>query len=136
LEAIKALARWFSYLFHGLLTLFLVVACSLALASGIRELQVQMLPWAGRTLIWVLLGGSLWGFFTLCLAVRGKLRGLFFLWCLAVAGLLLKGYIFSGYRFAPGEARWAFGLIGASLISVAGAWFQMLRRLDDRWRLR
>ena len=125
MAAIKALLRLFSYLFHALLTLFLVAVSGLALASGSPSVQFGMLPWSGPTLVRVLFFGALAGLVTLVLAMLGKVRFLFFLWCLAVAVLLLKGYIFSGYRFVPGEARKALYLILASWIALAGGWFQM-----------
>ena len=46
------------------------------------------------------------------------------LWSLLVAVLLLKGYIFSGYKFGTGEFKTAIYLIVASLIALLGAWFQ------------
>ena len=42
--------------------------------------------------------------------------------------LLVKGYIFSGYKFQPNEFRTALYLIAASFIALFGAWFQLRRR--------
>ena len=39
------------------------------------------------------------------LAIRGKLRPLFFLWALVVTYYLIKGYFLGGYRFTPDGTR-------------------------------
>jgi hypothetical protein len=46
--------------------------------------------------------------------------------------LLLKGYIFSGYRFIPGEYHTAMYLIVGSVIALMGAWVQMGRKSGAR----
>jgi hypothetical protein len=132
LEVIKALLSFLSYVFHGLLCLILIAMSGLAMAAGAQTLQLGMLPWTGSTLLHVMFFGALFGLLTVILAIRGKLRPLFFLWSLAVTLLLLKGYVFSGYRFVPGEFRTAIYLIVGSLIALLGAWVQMLRPAKDR----
>ncbi|MBZ5622290.1 MAG: hypothetical protein LAQ69_26700 [Acidobacteriia bacterium] len=123
----KVLLRFFSYLFHGILALFLVAVSGLTLASGGQSLHLGMLPWTGSTLTRVVFFGSIGGLVTLVLAIRGWLRVLFFIWSLGAVVLLVKGYIFSGYHFGAGEARMAGYLTIASLVALAGAWFQMWR---------
>jgi hypothetical protein len=86
-----------------------------------------MLPWSGATLNYFLLGGALFGLFSIVLAVLGRLRFLFLLWSLAVAVLITKGYIFSSYRFGVGGWRSAAYLIVAAWVAVAGAWFQLFQ---------
>jgi len=116
--------RYFSLLFHLLLVWFLIAVSGLALASGTPSLNLKMLPWAGTTLPYVLFFGALAGLLIVLLAIRGTLRILFVIWSLLVAVLLLKGYIFSGYKFGTGEFKTAIYLIVASLIALPGAWFQ------------
>jgi hypothetical protein len=123
-EAVKLIMRYFGFLFHLLLVLFLIAVSGLALASGTPSLNLKMLPWSGTTLSYVLFFGALAGLLILLLAIRGTLRVLFLLWSVLVAYLLVKGYIFSGYKFATGEFRNAIYLIVASLIALLGAWFQ------------
>ena len=107
----------------------------LALAAGTPSLHLGMLPWTGQTLTYVLFFSSIFGLIAVILAMRARLRALFFLWSLAVPVLLVKGYIFSGYHFAVGEALPAAGLIAASLVALAGAWFQLWRKIERaRWR--
>ena len=103
MAALKTVVSWLSYLFHFLLALLLLGIAGLALASGPPDLHLEMLPWSGPTLAYVLLAGSLFALLSIALAIMGRLRFLFLLWSLAVAVLLTKGYIFSGYRFGAGE---------------------------------
>src|SRR6476661_7503752 len=108
---LKAIMRYFSYLFHALLALFLIAVSGLAMASG-GDLRLRMLPWEGDTLERVVLIGSIVGLLTVILAMRGALRILFLIWSFLVFVLLVKGYIFSGYKFQPNEFRTALYLIG------------------------
>jgi uncharacterized membrane protein len=132
LDVTKALLSFLSYLFHGLLCLILLAMSSLAIAGGAQTLQLGMLPWTGSTLLYALLFGSLAGLATVILAINGKWRPLFFVWSLAVALLLLKGYIFSGYRFVPGEFRTAMYLIVGSVIALIGSWLAMGQKAGAR----
>jgi hypothetical protein len=125
LAVLKAVVSWLSYLFHFLLALLLLEIAAIALVSRPRTLHLEMLPWGGSTLDYILLAGSLFGLLSIALALMGRLRILFLLWSLAVAVLLTKGYIFSGYRFGAGEWRHAVYLMAAAWVAVAGAWFQL-----------
>jgi hypothetical protein len=125
--AVKALLRIFSYVFHALLALFLIAVAVLSLLSGTSDLQMRMLPFTGTTLVYVLLFAPLFGLITILLAIKGKLRVLFFLWTLVVLGFLLRGYVFSPYRFRLGEFTTVVYLVSGALISVLGAWFQVRR---------
>ncbi len=132
MEVLKALLSFFGYLFHGLLCLILIALSGLAMAAGAQTLQLGMLPWTGSTLLYTLFFGALFGLLTVILAIKGKLRPLFFVWSLAVTLLLVKGYVFSGYHFIPGEFRSAIYLIAASIVALVGAWAQMLRPARGR----
>jgi hypothetical protein len=132
LEVIKALLSFLSYVFHGLLCLILIAMSGLAMAAGAQTLQLGMLPWTGSTLIYALFFGALLGLLTVILAIKGWMRPLFFVWSLVVTVLLVKGYIFSGYHFIPGEFRRAMYLIGGSVIALFGSWAQMGRKAGAR----
>jgi hypothetical protein len=123
--ALKALFRYFSFLFHGLLALFLLAISGLTLATGAANLHLGMLPWTGSTLVYVLFLGSLAGLVSLVMAFRRTWTWLFFVWALAVFVLLVKGYVFTGYHFATGEAKTAGYLILGSFIALIGAWTAM-----------
>jgi hypothetical protein len=129
-EAVKTLLRLFSYLFHGILALFLIAVSGFALASGTPSLELGMLPWTGLTLARAVLVGAIFGLITVLLAVASKWRLLFLLWSLAVVVLLIRGYIFSGYHFQPGGLSTAAALTACSLVALAGAWFQLFRRRE------
>jgi hypothetical protein len=127
--ALKTVISWLSYLFHSLLALCLLGLASIALISGNQTLHLEMLPWSSPSLDYILLGGAVLGFVSVLLAITGRLKFLFFVWSLVVAALLLKGYIFSSYRFAAGELRTTIYLILASWVAILGAWFQMRRQV-------
>jgi hypothetical protein len=130
---VKALVRYFSYLFHGLLAVFLVAVSSFALASGPERLRLEMLPWKGATLTYVVFFGALFGIASIVLAILGKLRPLFLLWSVLVAVLMIKGFVFSPYYFGRGQLSTAIFLMLAALISLMGAWFQM-RSCSPSWK--
>ena len=132
MEVIKALMSFLSYVYHGLLCLMLFLMSGLSMLAGAQTVQLGMLPWTGPTLLYVLFFGALLGLLTVVLAVRRTWRPLFFAWSLAVTLLLVKGYIFSGYHFSPGEFRTAVYLIVGSLIALIGAWVQMGRPAPAR----
>jgi hypothetical protein len=126
--ALRALMRVFSYLFHLLLTLFLLAISCVALSSG-QPLQLEMLPWQGRTLTWWLLGAALAGLASVVLAISRKWRPLFFLWSLLVLAMLARGFFFSHYYFVgPPEFHGALYLTAGALIAAFGAWFQLRRK--------
>jgi hypothetical protein len=126
--ALRALVRVFSYLFHGLLTLFLLAISVVALSSG-QTLQLEMLPWQGKPLTWWLLGAALAGLLAVVLAVCGKWRALFFLWSIAVFAIMVRGFFFSHYYFAgPPEFHRALYLTGGALVAALGAWFPLRRQ--------
>jgi hypothetical protein len=132
LEVFKALLSFLGYVFHGLLCLILFAMSGLAMAAGAQTLQLGMLPLTGSTLLYAVFFGALLGLVTVILAIQGRLRPLFFGWSLLVTLLLLKGYIFSGYRFSPGEFPMALGLIVGSMIALIGSWVQMGREAGAR----
>jgi len=132
-QAVKAVLRFFSYLFHLLLGLFLLAVALLALGTGPHALRLDMLPWTGDALAYLILFGAIFDLVSLVLALKGKLRPLFFLWALAVAVLLLRGYFFSGYRFSPGDIRIGLELLAASWLALVGAWFVVRHSLKPRY---
>jgi hypothetical protein len=120
-----AIVRYYSYIFHGLLALFLVAVSGMALAVSPQSLHLDMLPWTGSTLTYVVFFGGLFGLLTVVLAILRKLPALFFVWSLVVTAMMIQGYFFSGYGFDPGGFLTAVALIVGSLIAIAGAWSQM-----------
>lgn len=132
MAAVRFILSVFSFLFHGLLALFLTALACLALAWG-TTLHLEMLPWTGSTLEYVLLFGGLCGLALVILAVLGKLRPLFFVWTLAVLVLMVKGYVLSGYHFDPASAKTAGYLMLGAFVALIGGWLQMFRRSERRF---
>ncbi len=125
MAALKTLISWLAVLFHALFSLLWIVLGSLALAIGPQALNLQMLPWTGSALAEVLLFGGLLGLTSVVLAILKKLRFVFLLWSLAVAILLTKSLIFSGYVFPPGEWKQGVYFVAAAWFAVLGAIFLM-----------
>jgi hypothetical protein len=132
LEVVKALLRFFSYLFHGLLCLMLLAMSALAMAGGATTLNLGMIAWTGATTTYILFLCALFGLLTVILAIRGSLRPLFFLWSLVVVIVLIKGYFLSSYHFEPGGFNTALYLIAGSLIALLGSWLRMTAKLPVR----
>jgi hypothetical protein len=124
--------RIFSYVYHGLLALFLLAISSLALVGGTHTIHIDFLPWQGASLTYWLFFSALFGLITIVLAVKGILRGLFFLWSLVILVVLVKGFFLSPHVFEPGEWKTAALITLGALVAVAGAWFR-LRQARDRW---
>ena len=123
--------RIYSYLFHGLLALFLLAISAVALLSG-TSLHLEMLPWSGRTATYILLAGALFGLISLLMALKHTARFLFFLWSLGVFVMLTKGYFLSSYHFeGMSTFRTAALLTAGALLAVFGAWFQMTMPLAE-----
>ncbi len=95
---LKALLRVFSYIFEGLLALFALGISAVALGSH-NPLNLTFLPWTGEKLTYVLLPLALVGLLLVLLAMGGRLRGLYFLWSVAVFAVLFRGFFLTGYKF-------------------------------------
>ncbi len=132
MEIGNSIMRYFAYVFHALLAFFLLAVAGLALASGTPSLQFGMLPWDGSTLNYVLFFGALAGLVTLLLALRGTWPVLFLLWSALVALLLLKGYIFTGYRLQSGEWKAALLLLIGAFLALPGAWSKFRAKPQPR----
>ncbi len=118
MKAFGLLLRLFSYLFELILSLFLT---GIALAAGSTSLQLGMLPWTGAMLNRWVLGLGVLGILVTLLAVVGRFRFLYPLWCLAVLVLMVRGFFVSGYSFAgPDEWRMALWLTAGAFVAFLG----------------
>jgi hypothetical protein len=123
--ALRAVMRVFSYLFHGLLALFLLAISAMALSSG-QILHLEMLPWHGQSLSYWLLFSAIVGLVALILAIMRTWRLLFVLWSLAVLVVMVRGFFLGPYEFAGRpEFYRALYLSAGALIAALGAWFQL-----------
>lgn len=126
MRAVAYLLQAFSYLFHLLLSLFLLAAAALAY-TGPSPLALGILPWTGTTLLYIVAAGGAFGLISTLLAVLGKLRLLFLLWNLAVVVFLIRGYASFTYRFSPGESTFALYFTLGALVALLGAWSRLRR---------
>ena len=123
MEALRAMMRVYSYLYHGVLSLFLIGVSGLALLTD-TSLKLDMMPWSGKTLPLWLFGTALGGLIIVVLAAAGKLRPLFLLWALAVLVLMVRGYFLSPYNFGGTQGlRTALLLTAGCMLAVVGAWY-------------
>lgn len=120
--SLSFLLRLFSYLFHLALTLFFLGVSVVTALSGLHNLSFPMLPWQGESLTWWLLGLSVFGLASLLLAVSGRFRHLFPLWCLFVLGIMAWGMFLSPAYSFPSPGAFQRGLwltIGALIAFLA-----------------
>ena len=125
-SAVRILMRFYSYLYHALLALFLLGLSGLAMLSGGHTLHLDVLPWDGTALMWWLFGSALFGLMCIGLALAGRVRPLFFVWTLVVLVMMVRGYFFSTHTFHSGEVSTALYLVAGALLAVVGGWFQMV----------
>lgn len=98
-NALLWLLRFCAYVFHLLLSLFLIGMGVVALAAH-EDLMLGMLPWKGATLTRAVLMLGAAGIVCVVLAVTGAARWLFPLWSLFAFIMLLRGFFLSPYTFA------------------------------------
>jgi hypothetical protein len=126
---IAVLSRIFSYLFHLMLSGFLLGIASLAALGGQHNLRLDMLPWTGADLTWWLMASSLFGLLSVILAIFGKFRLLFTVWSAVALFLMARGYFFSPYTFSgPEEFQFAGLLTLGALLAFLGSLMQFRRR--------
>ncbi len=128
MSVLAALLRIFGYLFHLMLSGFLLGISSLAALGGQHNLRLEMLPWVGEDLTWWLIALGLFGLLSVILAVFGKLRILFTVWSAAALVLIVRGYFFSPYTFSgPEEFKFAGLLALGALLAFLGSLTQFRR---------
>jgi hypothetical protein len=124
---VRTVVRLFSFLFHGLLALFLLALSVMALSSG-QSLHLGMLPWHGQSLTYWLLFSALLGLVSLVLALGRTWRFVFVLWSLVVLVMMVRGFFLGPYEFhGRPDLHRALILSACALVAVPGAWFQLRR---------
>ena len=118
---LKTILRFYSYLYHLILGLFLFIIGAFGLLGSNKTLQMPLLPWDDPTLTYVVFFGSLAGLISLVLAVTGKLRLPFRLWTIVVFVLMFRGYFLTGY-YLGGVLLNAVLLTLGALLAVYGSW--------------
>ena len=103
------LLRIAAYLYHALLSLWLLGVGIMAWSSGENNLTLGMLPWKDATLTHAILILGVVGFLCVLLAVFGTLRWLFVLWTLFALVMMFRGFFMSSYSF-PDDAQFKFAV--------------------------
>lgn len=118
--------RVYSYLFHGLLSLVMILMALVSWLSGAHAFNLFLLPWQGSVLRWVLLVCGLVGLVVVWLATRQRLPVLFLAWSALVFLALLRGFFFGWVHYlrGPYPLSWALTLTLAALAALAGGWLQ------------
>lgn len=125
MKVIGMIVKIYSYLYHLVLALLLAALATVAFATGLHNLRLEMLPWTGTALSWWLLSLGLAGVLCTALAVKGVLRAAFLVWTVAVLALMIRGFFFSPYRFAGWQGFWMILLlVFGALVAVLGGWLQ------------
>jgi hypothetical protein len=121
--------RFYSYLFHGLLALFLLAVSLVPLFSGIHNLQLGIVPGEGITLTFTLMAIGLIGVLIVLAAVIGKTQTPLFVWSVLVLLAMLWGYFLRPYRWSGPEAfRSTLLLVFGAVLAAVGAWYARQRR--------
>lgn len=124
MDILGALLRLYSYLYEFLLSLFLFLVSTLVLTGGKNDLHLPMLPWEGASLTHWVFALSLLGLIVTILAVLGKLRVLFPIWCLFVVIMMVRGYfISSGFYYTGGSSQFwnVVALFVGSILAFLGS---------------
>jgi hypothetical protein len=123
--------RFFSYIYHVPLSLFLFGLGLVGWMSPSAALRVPWFAWEGDHAK-VLMAGGAFGLFAVLLAITGKCRPLFALWTLAVVVMFVRGFFWGPYAYSGADefkqVLWLFaGAVLAFLASLTG-----LRKSPDR----
>jgi hypothetical protein len=123
----------YSYLFHLLLSIFLLGAASISAASR-QPLNLRMLPFTQETMLsGVLVLGAI-GLVATMLAMLRIFRYLFPVWAAIVLYFMVRGFLFSTYAFSDKKGfESALWLIVGALAAFIGSLWALKRR--RRWRI-
>lgn len=121
--------RAYSYLFHGLLSLAMVLIALVSWFSGSHSLDLRLLPWKDEVLRWLLFICGVAGLVIVWLATREKGGLAFLIWSVVVLLALLRGFFFGWVHYlrGPYSLSAALMLCLAALVALAGAWLHYRR---------
>lgn len=132
LRAFGFLLRLYSYLFHLILSLFLLGIAILSYTSH-QPLDLGMLPFTSDRIVSGVFLLGVAGLLATALAITRIFRYLFPVWAAAVLYLMVRGFILSPYRFPDaGAFKTALWLILAAAAAVVGALWTVLKRRRGR----
>jgi len=130
---INGLLKFYAYLFHLALSVFLLGIAVLA-RTGHQALHLEMLPFNQGRLISRVSMMSLIGFVCIFLALVRIFEFVFPLWALTFVVLLVWGFFFTPYTFhgVPGLEH-ALLLIFASLLAFYGSIMVLMPQRRNRY---
>lgn len=124
MNAVGFILRLYSYAYQLVLALFVFAVAMVLLTLGQHNVHVEAMPWKeGQEAVNGMLGLGLMGLVCTALAMLGRLRFVFPLWCLVVLVLMVRGLVLGGYHFS-GDAEF-----NAALWLIAGAFGAFLSSL-------
>ena len=128
-NALLWLLRAFAYLYHTLLSLFVLGLGIMTWMGGENNLKLGMLPWEGATLTRAVTIIGIAGLVCVLLALLGWLRWLFVLWCLFALVMMFRGFFATGYSF-PDESQFKFAvwLTAGAFVAFLGSLSLLSRR--------
>ncbi len=123
MNALRALLRLFSYVFHALFVFVTLAMAVITLVGGPQTVNFYLLPWQGKALVYGLLVLAAAGVIVLMLAVRGRTQRLYLIWSVLVLLLVVRYFFFSDYGYIPGtgDFTWAVVFVAAGLLALLGA---------------
>ena len=121
---VNTILRFFSYLYHLALILFLLILGTFGLFGTNKGLSLKVLPWEDPALSYWLFFGSL---ICLGLAAAGKLKLPFRLWTVVVFVLMVRGFFLTSYYLGDFFQTAVLITLGA-LIALYGSWTSTRRR--------
>ncbi|MBI4905647.1 MAG: hypothetical protein HY820_18590 [Acidobacteria bacterium] len=118
----KLLLRLYSFIFHLPLAFLLFAIGAFGLIDGAYNMNIDFLPWSGKTLVYTLAGIGFVGLLSVYQAIKGKMKFLFALYALIVLVLAVNGVLFSGHRYADANAfYWALAYVAGAFVAFIGA---------------
>lgn len=131
---LRILVEIYSFLFHGLLSLFLLGIALVAYISGSTTFAIDFLPWEGPPLVRILLLANLIGLAVVVLAAVGKFRLLYPLWAVVVLYYAANGVFVLKTYSGPDEFQWALLFLLGAFLALLGSLSQARRSFQRKSR--
>jgi hypothetical protein len=131
---LRILVEIYSFLFHGLLSLFLLGIALVVYISGSTTFAIDFLPWEGPPLVRILLLANLIGLAVIVLAAVGKFRLLYPLWAVVVLYYAANGVFVLKTYSGPDEFQWALLFLLGAFLALLGSLSQARRSFQRKSR--
>ena len=123
MTVLRLIVRFYSYAFSVLCVLCALAMSVVILFSKSVTVNLYLLPWEGKALLYSVVGLALAGLAIVLLTWRGKMQMLFLVWSVLVFGLIVRYFFFTPNSFTPdsGEFTLALCIVLAAALAAAGA---------------